>query len=141
MLLDYCQKAYTYQLLTLPDYHPTKQVLPISLKKNDKNSQPRKQPIDILIQVENAKPRLFGHQLAHQIASNYFIDQANWVELIENLRPISDFSGNIIIEEKNKAIEEAKKYWIGNIIQTNRSKLGKGNIGTMVSWKDKDLNM
>ena len=94
-----------------------------------------------LIQVENAKPQLFVHWLANQIISNYFIDPANGVELIERLRLTSDFSGNIVIKEKNKALEEAKKYQIGNIIQTNRSKFGKGNIMTMVNWKDKDLNM
>lgn len=141
MLLDYRQKAYAYQLLTLPDYYPTKQVLPISLRKGDESSQPGKQPKDTLMWVENAKPWLFGHCLGHQIASNYSIDPEDGVEPVESLRPTGDFSRNIVIEEKNKVLEKAKKYWLGSVMWTNRSKLGKENVGAAISWKDKNLNV
>ena len=31
-LLDYRQRVYTHRLLSLPDLHPAKEILPISLK-------------------------------------------------------------------------------------------------------------
>lgn len=82
----------------------------ISLRKVDESSQPRKQPKDTLIWVEKVKPWQFGHWLAHQIASNNFIDPADKVEPVKSLRPTGDFNGNIVIEKKNKALEKAKRY-------------------------------
>ena len=38
LLLDSRQKSYAYRLLTLPDCHPTKHILPISLREGDENS-------------------------------------------------------------------------------------------------------
>lgn len=49
LLLDFWQKSYTYQLLTLPNCHLTKQILPIYLREGDKNIQPGEQPKNILI--------------------------------------------------------------------------------------------
>ena len=46
LLLNYCQQTYAYWLLTLPDHHPTKNELPVSLKKRDESSQPGEQPDD-----------------------------------------------------------------------------------------------
>lgn len=40
ILLDYRQRKYAYQLLTLPDKNPTKSVLPITLRLGDGNAQP-----------------------------------------------------------------------------------------------------
>ena len=37
ILLDYCQKIYTHRLFSLPDLHPTKEILPISLRKGDRS--------------------------------------------------------------------------------------------------------
>lgn len=91
--------------------------------------------------MENAKLWLFSYWLAYQIVSNYFIDPADGVEPVESLRLINDFSRNIIIEQKNKALEEAKKYWIGSVIIINGSKLGKENVRATVSQKDKNLNL
>lgn len=40
-VLDYRQKLYAYRLLSLPDQHPTKEILPISLREGDGAFQPR----------------------------------------------------------------------------------------------------
>ena len=40
ILLDYRQKIYTHRLLSLTDLHPTKEILPISLRKGDGSLQP-----------------------------------------------------------------------------------------------------
>lgn len=139
IMLDRRQKAYAYRLLTLPDCHPTKQVLPVSLGKGDKNSQPGEQPDDTLMWVENAKPRLFGHLLAQQIASNNSIDPADGIEPVEAFGPASGFSGSIIIDEK-KALQQAKKCQTGTLMWPDGSKLDQGNVGAAVCWKDRDLN-
>ena len=101
-LLDFRRKSYAYQLLTLPDHHPTKHILPVSLRMGDESSQPGEQPEDILMWVENANPRLFEHLLAQQIASNHSIDPADGIEPVDSLAPNSNFGGKVIIEGKRK---------------------------------------
>ena len=49
ILLDSCQKKYAYRLLTLPDYHPAKNTLPVSMREGDGNSQPGEQPENTLM--------------------------------------------------------------------------------------------
>ena len=48
-LLDQRQRLYAYRLLTLPDEHPAKQILPISLRYRDGSCQPGELPDDSLI--------------------------------------------------------------------------------------------
>lgn len=137
LLLDSRQKAYAYRLLTLPNCHPTKQVLPISLREGDKNSQPGEQPKDTLMWAESRKPKLFGHLLAQQVASNHAIDPADGVEPVPRPRYDSNFSKIVIIEAKKKALEEAKKYRAGFVIWVDGSKLSQGNAGAAACWNDK----
>lgn len=42
-LLDFRQKFYSYQLLTLPDHHHPKYILSVNLKMEDESSKPREQ--------------------------------------------------------------------------------------------------
>lgn len=44
IMLDYRQRKYAHRLLTLPDGHPTKDILPITLRAGDGNAQPEEQP-------------------------------------------------------------------------------------------------
>lgn len=37
ILLDHRQRMYAYRLLTLPDQHLTKKILPVSLRNADRN--------------------------------------------------------------------------------------------------------
>ena len=140
ILLDHRQKTYAYRLLTLPDHHPTKQILPICLRKGDDNSQPGEQPEDTLMWVENAKPRLFGHLLAQKVANNNGIDPADGVEPVEAPGPASGFAGSIIIDEQKRALEEAKSCQTGAVMWTDGSKLNQGNAGAAACWKYRDLN-
>ena len=82
----------------------------------DESSQPGEQPEDTLMWVENSKPRLFGHLLAQKIASSHSIDPADGIEPVESFAPSSNFGGKVIIEEKKKAVEEAKKHRPGIVI-------------------------
>ena len=64
ILLDSCQKKYAYWLLTLPNYHPAKNTLPVSMREGDGNSQPGEQPKNTFMWVESVKPALLGQLLA-----------------------------------------------------------------------------
>lgn len=44
ILLDYRQRSYANRLLSLPDQHPAKGILPINLRKGDGGFQPRELP-------------------------------------------------------------------------------------------------
>lgn len=78
--------------------------------------------------------------MAQKIASNHSIDPTDGVEPVENLKPGAKFSENVIIEEKKKVLEEAKKCRAASVIGTDGSKLSQGNVGSVLSWKDRDLN-
>ena len=93
--------------------------MPISLRVGDESSQPGKQPEDTLLWVENSKPKLLGHLLAQQIASNHSIDLADGVEPVQSLQSAAYFKGKIFIEEKKKALEESRRYRAGNVLWTN----------------------
>lgn len=43
LLFDSYQKFFAYQLLTLPNCQTIKYILPISLRQENENSQPRRQ--------------------------------------------------------------------------------------------------
>ncbi len=140
LLLDFRQKTYAYRLLTLPDHHPTKNILPVSLRKGDESSQSREQPNDTLIWAEQVKPREFGHLLAQKVSSNNAIDPADGVEPVDGMRFTNKFSGTIIIEEEKRAVQEARRYRTGTVMWVDGSKLDQGNAGAAVCWKDKVSN-
>lgn len=132
LLLDFCQKSYAYWLLTLPDLHFTKLILPISLKKGDKNSQPREQPKDMLMWAKVTMLKMLGLILAQQVASHYSIDLADDIELVSYPGLNINFSANIIIDAKKKILKEAKKYYAKKDFWIERSKLSEGNIGAAI---------
>lgn len=137
ILLDYRQRMYAYWPLTFPDQHPTKTILPISLRKRDRNSQPGEQPVNTLLQTENTRPVLYGQQLIWQIAFNHAIDPAARVEPVEPPETAIEFEGQVVMESPKKTFEKAKGDCQGLLIQTDRSKLDQGNIGAAICWKDK----
>ncbi len=67
MLLNHRQRQYACLLLSLPDQHPAKDILPISLRKGDGGFQPGELPENNLMWTENARPALYGQWLAWQI--------------------------------------------------------------------------
>lgn len=64
ILLNYCQRVYTYRLLRLPELHPAKKILPISLKNRDQGFQPGELPENTLLWMKNSRPTLYGQWLA-----------------------------------------------------------------------------
>ncbi len=138
LMLESRRKAYAYRLLTLPDHHLTKHILPISLGEGDESSQSWEQPEDTLTWVKSVKPKLFGHLLAQQVASNHAIDPADGAEPVQSFGPDVRGCVNVIIEGKKKALEEAKKYRAGYVFWVDGSKLSRGNAGAAMCWKGKE---
>ena len=64
ILLDYCQCIYAHRLLSLPELHPAKQILPVGLKNGDKGFQPGELPENTLMWTQNLRPTLYRHWLA-----------------------------------------------------------------------------
>lgn len=106
----------------------------------DESSEPGELPEDTLMWVESSKPKLLCHLLAHQIASHHSIDPTDGVEPVQSLQSAACFKGKNFLEEKKKALEEARRYRAGNVLWADGSKLSQGNFGAAVCWKDKHLD-
>lgn len=101
ILLDYCQTVYAHRLLSLPELHPTKVILPISLRKEDGGFQPGLLPENTLLWMQSLRPKLYGQWLAWQIAINHSIDSAEGVEPVEKMLS-NGVKANVIIKSKKK---------------------------------------
>lgn len=93
-----------------------------------------------LIWTQNVRPTLYGQWLAWQVTVEHSIDPAEGVEPVETMEPGNVFTGDIIIECKKQALQEAKKYRAGLDLWTDGSKLDQGNVGAAVCRKDKKLD-
>lgn len=136
IVLDSNQRLYAHRLLNLPDEHPTKRILPISLRVGDGTLQPEELPENNLMWSQNARPTLYGQWLAWQMTVNHSIDPADGVEPVEIIEPSTNFSGEIIIDCRKQALREATKDRTGLVIWTDGSKLSNGRCGAAVCWKD-----
>lgn len=96
-------------------------------------------PKILLCGLESARPALLGHLLARQLALDNSIDPANAIEPVENLGSAAPFPGEIVIERKEKAIEQAKEYQVGTVFWADGSKLDTGNVGAVATWRDNDI--
>ena len=137
ILLDYRQRLYIHRLFSLPDLHPTKQILPISSREGDRGFQSRELPENTLIQTENVWPKYYGQWLAWQIPTDHSIDSAKGVELVTKITSHNLFKPQVIVKSKKEAMKEAKKDYQGQVFWTDRSKLDQGQAATAVSWEEK----
>ena len=71
ILLDHRQRLYTYRLLCLPDQHPAKEILPVSLRLGDASFQPGELPDNALTWTENTRPTLYRQWLAWQLTTEH----------------------------------------------------------------------
>ena len=95
-MLDYRQRKYAHRLLTLPDSHPTKDILLITLRVGDGNAQPEEQPEGDGIWSTNQKVKNYGQHLARQVSTRFCIYPAEGVEPVMNLK-YEEFPGRIIV--------------------------------------------
>ena len=138
--LDYRQRLYAHRLLSFPEQHPAKDILPVSLRKGDEGFQPGELPQDSLMWTQNARATSYRQWLAWQITIEHSVDPANGVEPVEVIKTGTCFEGKIIIENKKQALDEATKYRPGLVLWTDGSKLENGNTGAAVCWRDKRTN-
>lgn len=137
ILLDHRQRVYAHRLLGLPDLHPAKEILPISLRKGDGGFQPGELPENTLMWTRNSRATLYGQWLTWQITIDYSIDPAEGVEPVEKIASNSLFKADVIIKCKKEALEEARKDRTGLVLWTDESKFDQGHIAAAVCWKDK----
>lgn len=134
VLLDYRQRIYTCRLLRLPEMHPAKEILPISLRKSDQDFQPGELPESSLLWTQNSRPTLYGQWLAWQITLDYAIDPADGVEPTPKVTS-DKFRTDVIIRCKEKAFEEERKIQPGLVLWTDESKLDQGQAAASVCWE------
>ena len=137
VLLDHRQRVYTHRLLCLPDSHPTKEILPISLREGDRGFQPGELPENTLMWTESKWPASFGQWLAWQITIDHCIDPAKRVEPVKELDSCSLLSLDVVIKGKKEAMEEARKDKPGLVLWADGSKLDRGQTAAAVCWEDK----
>ncbi len=132
--LEYRQRKYAYRLLTLPDGHPTKDILPITLRVGDGSTQPGEIPENDEIWSSNQKVKTYGERLAQQVSIGFSIDLAEGVEPVIHQKS-AKFPGKIIIQEVKKAMEEAQKDTSDLALWSDGSKAESG-AGAAVVWKN-----
>lgn len=139
-MLNHRQRSYDYRLLSLPDQHPAKEILLVSLRAGDESFQPGELPINTLKWTEDTRPPLYGQWLAWQLTTEHSINPANGVEPVPVIGPDFRFRGEIIIQHKKQALVEATRHRNGLVMWTDGSKLDQGNAGDAICWKTKRLD-
>lgn len=96
ILPNYRQRKYAYRLLTLPHGHPTKEILPITLRAGDDSTQPGKLQENDEIWASGQKVRTYVLRLAQQAPIRSSIDLVDGVEPVVHQKSF-EFPGEIII--------------------------------------------
>ena len=133
-LLNARQGGYEGRLLSLSDGHPTKEILPISLRRGDGAAQPGEQPIDDIDWAEGRGQNTLSHYLARQLAAQGAIDPAEGVEPIVKTRP-EPYPGVIVISLTEQALEEAREPRLGLVLWSDGSRLEHGGVGAAAAWR------
>ena len=97
--------------------------------------QPEDLPEYDLVWTTNQRIRNYGQHLARQVSVRFSIDPAEGVEPILANMPAQYFPGKIFMEEKSRAIEEAKNDQANLSLWCDGSKLNEGGAGASVVWK------
>ncbi len=134
IMLDYRQRKYAYRLLILSDGHPTKDILLITLRVGNGNTQPGELPEKNEIWSLSQKVKTYGQRLAQQVSIGFSIDLAEGVEPVIHQKS-AEFPGEIIIQEVKKAMDEAQKDTSDLALWSDGSKAESG-AGAAVVWKN-----
>ena len=106
-MIYFWQQIYAYQLFSLSDLIPTKDILPVTLQIRDRNTQREDEPELDSIWANNQNIAIYGQQLAYQVFIRFSIDPAKKTELIWTILCLV-FPRELVINDKNRAILEAK---------------------------------
>lgn len=139
ILLDHRQRIYIYRLLTLPDDHIAKNILPISFRKGDADTiSADEQPEDTLIWAGNERLISLSQWLVRQVATTQAIDSAFGVEPIKKRwRWSTEVPLQVVVQLRKEALQDAKKEREVMVLWTDGSRSDTGKAGSAVVWLDK----
>lgn len=135
ILLDFRQRKYAHRILSLPDSIPTKDILPITLRKGDGTAQPGDLFESDSIWLTAQRIKTYGQQLVEQVSVGFSIDLAEGVEPISAMLA-QVFPGKILMEEKTRATDFTKGDRADFTLLCYGSKLDQGGAGAAVVWKE-----
>lgn len=135
ILLDFWQRKYAYRLLSLPESISTKAILPVTLRTGNGNVQPKDYPEHNSAWASNGPAINYSQRLAWQVSIGFSIDPAERTEPIQTALNFV-FPGELIIEDRNRDIREAKYGEAHLKLWYDGSKLDKDGAGASVVWKN-----
>lgn len=139
---------YAYQLFSLPDSIPTKDILPITLQIGNGNTESEAQPELDNIWASNHHVTKYGQQLPRQVSVRFNIDPAKGNKSIWTIRCLCVPRGVFIIKNKNKVILKAKgrrdnlKLWCDGFKMENkgtRATVVWETDGSIKEWQDRKV--
>lgn len=136
IVLDFRQRSYALRILSLPELSPTKDILSITLCIGDGNAQPEDQPECDFAWATSQRVKTLGQRLARQVSVGFSMDPAEGTEPILDIS-LSEFPGEILIEEKKKAMQTATGQDHADLtLWCDGSKLDSGRAGAAVIWRE-----
>ena len=134
VLLDFQQRTYAHRILSLPNSILIKDIFPITLREGDGYTRPEDLPEGDSIWSTIQRIRTYGQHLARQISVGFCINPAEEVEPILAIPP-QVFPEKVFIEDRNRAIQMAKKRLANLTLWCDGSKLEQRGTGAAVVWK------
>ncbi|EED21743.1 hypothetical protein TSTA_089820 [Talaromyces stipitatus ATCC 10500] len=133
-LLDARVAQYTARLLTLPDTHPTAQILPVTLRYGDLHAQPGEQPLDDRewASRDNKVPNRLSQRLAKHLAQRLSRDPSGGIERTKQCE-LKGFPGSIRVLDNEEALTEANQQRPGMTFWSDGSRLDTGRAGAGVA--------
>ena len=134
VLLDARKARYVARLLTLPDTHPTAQLLPITLRHGDAYAQPGEQPVDDREWAQNRAqaPKRIGQRLAKHLAQRLTKDPSGGIERTMEWAQEA-FPGSIRVASIEIALQEASQQRLGTTLWSDGSRQENGRTGAGVA--------
>lgn len=132
----YRQRKYAYRLLTLPDGHPTKDILPVSLRSGDGSAQPWRiagkwQNLVFQPKSKNLRPTTCSASVCRFL---HRLDRGGRACNTPETEP-ANFPGKVIIQERKMAIKEAREHTSDLILWSDGSKGDAGGADAAVVCK------
>lgn len=108
IMFDFWQRIYTYQLFSLPELIPTKDISPVTLQIRNRNTESEDQLELDIIWANNQHVITYSQHITCQVFVRFNINLTKKIKLILTIS-YSVFLRDLIIENKNKAILEVKE--------------------------------
>ncbi|ODM18159.1 hypothetical protein SI65_06030 [Aspergillus cristatus] len=136
-LLEARQLKYTTRLLSLPENHPAKEILPVSFREGDQHTQPGEQtPGNRQWAERNNRGRWsLGQHLARQLANILPVDPSGGFESTTQTTS-SQFPGQIEMLPGPEALVAAQSLPPELAIWSDGSRLENGKSGAGIAWRE-----